>query len=258
MKTIQKITLSLLAVVAASSWNTASASNLIMEVEGTDVATNSGVLTGTGQKTGTGTLIMSGANGSSLTSLEIDAGLVQFASTGNVGSQVTFAGGNLETTGAADIPALVMNADGTVTAGGAGALAGLSGIYKLTVAGVGPVTPADLGASNTAMDISGVVYVGAKAGHILPNAAVNVLFGGIVETQDDGRACAPGTNVVKNGAMLQVAPGLTVPAAGDANDLFSARDAALGIGGLKFESGSTLKLGNNSVWARAITVGEFN
>ena len=241
MKTIQKLTLGLLTVAAFST--SASAANLIMDVEGTDVATNSGVLTGTGQKIGAGTLIMSGANGASLTNLEIDAGLVQYAASGNVGSQVTFAGGNLETTAAADIPALVMNADATVTAGGAGALAGLSGAYKLTVAA-------------TAMDISGVVHVGATAGHILPNAAVNVLSGGLVEIQDAGPACAPGTNVVRNGAMLQVDNGLTVPAIG-ASDLFSARSAA-GTGGLKFESGATLKLGNNTVWARPITVGAFN
>ena len=254
MKTIQKLTLGLLTVAAFST--SASAANLIMDVEGTDVATNSGVLTGTGQKIGAGTLIMSGANGASLTNLEIDAGLVQYAASGNVGSQVTFAGGNLETTAAADIPALVMNADATVTAGGAGALAGLSGAYKLTVAGTGAVTPADLHASATAMDISGVVHVGATAGHILPNAAVNVLSGGLVEIQDAGPACAPGTNVVRNGAMLQVDNGLTVPAIG-ASDLFSARSAA-GTGGLKFESGATLKLGNNTVWARPITVGAFN
>jgi len=246
VKIIQKLTLGLLTVVAFST--STSAANLIMDVEGTDVATNSGVLTGTGQKIGAGTLIMSGANGTSLTNLEIDAGLIQYAASGNVGSQVTFAGGNLQTTAAADIPALVMNADATVTAGGAGALAGLSGSNKLTVAGVGAVTPANLGASNTAVDISGVVHVGAAAGHILPNAAVNVLSGGLVEIQDAGAACAPGTNVVKSGAMLQVDPSLTVPAAGGSSstDLF---------GTLQFDSGSTLKLGNNAVWQRAITVG---
>ncbi len=245
MKTIQKLTLGLLTVVVTSS---AFASNLIMDVEGTDVATNSGVLTGTGQKIGTGTLIMSGANGASLTNLEIDAGLVRYAATGNVGSQVTFAGGNMETTAAANIPALVMNADATVTAGGDGALAGLSGLHKLTVAGTGAVTPADLHESTTAMDISGVVHVGATASHVLPNAAVNVLSGGLVEIQDAGAACAPGTNVVQSGAVLQVDGGLRVPAAGDSasTDLF---------GTLQFDSGSTLKLGNLAVWERAITVG---
>jgi hypothetical protein len=47
MKIIQKLTLGLLTVVAFST--STSAANLIMDVEGTDVATNSGVLTGTGQ-----------------------------------------------------------------------------------------------------------------------------------------------------------------------------------------------------------------
>ena len=249
MKTIQKLTLGLLTVAAFST--SASAANLIMDVEGTDVATNSGVLTGTGQKIGTGTLIISGANGASLTDLQIDAGIVRYGATGNVGAQVTFNGGDLETTAAADIPALVMNADATVTAGGAGALAGLSGSYKLTLAGTGAVTPANLGGSTTAMDISGVVHVGATAGHVLPNAAVNVLSGGLVKIEDAGAACAPGTNVVKNGATLQVDAILNIPAAGASNDLFR-------VGGLKFESGATLKLGNGSVWGRAITVGSFN
>jgi hypothetical protein len=141
-----------------------------------------------------------------------------------------------------------MNVGATVTALDAGALAGLSGFGKLTLAGVGPVTPANLGGSNTAMDISGVVHVGATAGHILPNAAVNVLSGGLVKIEDAGAGCAPGTNIVKNGATLQVDPSLTVPAAGGSSstDLF---------GTLQFDSDSTLKLGNNAVWQRAITVG---
>jgi hypothetical protein len=246
MKIIQKLTLGLLTVVAFST--STSAANLIMDVEGTDVATNSGVLTGTGQKIGTGTLIMSGANSASLRDLQIDAGIVRYGATGDVGAQVTFNGGNLETTAAADFPALVMNVGATVTALDAGALAGLSGFGKLTLAGVGPVTPANLGGSNTAMDISGVVHVGATAGHILPNAAVNVLSGGLVKIEDAGAGCAPGTNIVKNGATLQVDPSLTVPAAGGSSstDLF---------GTLQFDSDSTLKLGNNAVWQRAITVG---
>lgn len=256
MKTIQKITLSLLAVVATSS--AGFSANLIVDVDAGDTATLSSVVAGTIQKIDTGTLIMSGANGSSLTDLQIDAGLVQYGATGNVGAQVTFNGGNLETTAAADFPALVMNVDATVTALGAGALAGLSGVGKLTLAGVGPVTPANLGMSNTAMDISGVVHVGATAGHILPNAAVNVLFGGLVKIEDAGAGCAPGTNIVKNGATLQVDDSLNIPAAGAANDLFSVHNAGTGLGGLKFETGATLKLGNNSVWGRAITVGSFN
>ncbi len=107
MKTIQKLTLGLLAVVFVASWNTTFASNIFLDVE-SGSATHSGVITGTAQKIGAGTIVMSGANGSSLTSLEIDAGLVQFASTGNAGAQVKFGSdvpggttGNLEVLAAA-------------------------------------------------------------------------------------------------------------------------------------------------------------
>ena len=243
MKIIQKLTLGLLTVVAFST--STSAANLIMDVEGTDVATNSGVLTGTGQKIGAGTLIMSGANGTSLTNLEIDAGLIQYAASGNVGSQVTFAGGNLQTTAAADIPALVMNADATVTAGGAGALAGLSGSNKLTIAGTGIVTPADLSGAGAAVDISGKVNFGASSASKLPAADINVLSGGLAKVMAATANCAPDDMIVQSGGVLEVATSVNVPADTGA-DLF---------GTLKFNSGATLKLGNLARWERAITVG---
>ena len=110
MKTIQKLTLGLLAVIATS--NSTFASNLIMQVDNSDIATNSGIITGTAQKIGAGTLVMSGANGSSLTSLEIDAGLVQFASTGNAGAQVNFGSAAGTTAGNLEVLAATVDTNG--------------------------------------------------------------------------------------------------------------------------------------------------
>jgi hypothetical protein len=188
---------------------------------------------------------MSGANGSSLTNLEIAGGLVQYAASGNVGAQVTFNGGNLESTAAANIPALVMTAAGTVTAGGDGALAGLSGASKLTIAGTGIVTPADLSGAGAAVDISGKVNFGASSASKLPAADINVLSGGLAKVMAATADCAPDDMIVQSGGVLEVADSVSVPASG-AGDLF---------GTLKFNTGSTLKLGNSTVWARAITVG---
>ena len=242
MKTIQKLTLGLLTVVASSA---AFASNLIIDVDTGDTATVSSVITGTAQKIDAGTLVMSGANVSSLTNLEIAGGLVQYAASGNVGAQVTFAGGNLQTTAAADIPALVMNADATVTAGGAGALAGLSGSNKLTIAGTGIVTPADLSGAGAAVDISGKVNFGASSASKLPAADINVLSGGLAKVMAATANCAPDDMIVQSGGVLEVATSVNVPADTGA-DLF---------GTLKFNSGATLKLGNLARWERAITVG---
>jgi len=246
MKIIQKLTLGLLTVVATSS--AGFSANLIIDVDAGDTATVSSVITGTAQKIDAGTLVMSGANGSSLTNLEIAGGLVQYAASGNVGAQVTFNGGNLESTAAANIPALVMTADGTVTAGGDGALAGLSGASKLTIAGTGIVTPADLSAAAAPVDVSGIVNFGASAASKLPAADVNVLSGGLAKVMAATADCAPDDMIVQSGGVLEVADSVSVPAAGAAasGDLF---------GTLKFNTGSTLKLGNAAVWARAITVG---
>jgi hypothetical protein len=243
MKIIQKLTLGLLTVVATSS--AGFSANLIIDVDAGDTATVSSVITGTAQKIDAGTLVMSGANGSSLTNLEIAGGLVQYAASGNVGAQVTFNGGNLESTAAANIPALVMTAAGTVTAGGDGALAGLSGASKLTIAGIGIVTPADLSAAAAPVDISGIVNFGASAASKLPAADVNVLSGGLAKVMAATADCAPDDMIVQSGGVLEVADSVLVPADTGA-DLF---------GTLKFNTGSTLKLGNAAVWARAITVG---
>ncbi len=77
---------------------------------------------------------------------------------------------------------------------------------------------------------------------------MTVLSSGLVDIKGVTADCMPGTNVVNSGATLQVDASLTVPAA-------SSTAGAELFGTLKFDSGSTLKLGNGAVWARAITVG---
>ena len=58
----------------------------------------------------------------------------------------------------------------------------------------------------------------------------------------------PGPMVIQQYAQLSVDAGLAVPADSDAGDVFT--------GTLKFNSGSVLKLGHGSSWARDMTIGE--
>ncbi len=120
MKNIQKFTLGLLAVIATST--STFASNLIMQVDNSDIATNSGVITGTARKIGAGTLVMSGANATSLTNLAINNGRVQYAATGNVGAKVTMDTAGLSTV----IPALEILMGSATVSGGVASIASKS------------------------------------------------------------------------------------------------------------------------------------
>ncbi len=247
MKTIQKITLSLLAVVATSSLS--AAFDLTIDVAAGSAIHSANINAGTVNKTGAGELVLQGADNSALGNLTISAGSLEVeTNAGAMPAIVTFDGGSaFQVDVAATIPSLVMTQAGQleVTASAA-ALTALSGAAKVTVVGSGILNPGALGASTTPMDISGIVNVGTS-GHALPNSAVTVLSSGLLDIQGVVANSMPGTNVVNSGATLQVDASLAIPAAGPAATDF--------FGTLQFNSGSTLKLGNAAVWARAITVG---
>ena len=297
MKTIQKFTLGLLTIVASSA---GFSSNLIVDVDAGDTATVSSVITGTLQKIDAGTLVMSGANGSSLTNLTINNGRVQYAATGNVGAKVT-----MDTAGVASVtPALeVLMGAATVAAGSAviaaksvvvpplamssaaqlqidanvaatlsafaSGTAALSLVAQSSTAalaapalaalGATSVTPftcraiaaSDLGISATGVAIPVPINVGSginlqvASGGKLPSALVDV--SGQLEIQTATANQCPGTVEIRSAAVLNVLASIAVPADNPAtSDLF---------GSLKFNSGSTLKLGNGTSWARNITVG---
>lgn len=252
MKTFQKITLALLTTLAVNTQ--LSASNMIIEVDNADVATASGAIsTGTAHKTGTGTLVLAAAN--TLTTLDIQAGQVNVSATNNFGggavSFTTTPGGILAATAAVTVPVLTMTVAGELLANGSGALtlgAPPAGDSILTLASTNPasdiITVGDLHASTTPVTVTGFVRVGA--GTSLMTAGATLVSTGTVEIMGATAASFPGVTEVQSGGVLQVSAAVSVPATGG-SDLFT--------GTLKFDTGSKLILGNDSTWARNITVG---
>jgi len=199
-------------------------------------------------KTGTGTAVLSG-NNSSLSTLSIDAGLVQVAASNNMGSALAFAGGNLEvTSGTIAVPTAAVNAAATITTDASAAVSSIAAPYGtslLTIAGSGVVTAGDMSASATPLSIPGVMYVGASSSSKMPTGVATVPNGGLLKLMGATASSVPGDTEVQSGAVLEVANSVTVPAHTGA-DVF---------GTLKFDSGASLKLGASSTWARNISVG---
>ena len=249
MKTIQKLTLGLLTVVATSS---AFASGTVTLDVSSGSATASGLVDATlAVKTGAGTLVLSNA-ANAIEVLEIQQGQVDIAATGNFGGTAKFstnAANKLNMVAAAvAVPSIEMAIAGILDCNGnATSLAAApTGTALLSIDGAGVLTiAANMTASSTPMHINANanVAVGASGTSILPTAAVGV--GGILNIKGATASCVPGDTTVASAGILQVDGGLTVPASG-AGDLF---------GTLLFQSGAVLKLGASSVWARAISVG---
>jgi len=157
MKTIQKLTLGLLSVVAASSLS-AAALELDTAAGNAEMA---GVITGAAKKLGANVLALSADNSSTLTALEISAGSVSVANNNNLMGPITFTGGDLSTGSAVSaIPAIVMTNDATITnahaltigdVSGAAAL-GLAGTYAVTMTGSALLADCHTIASLTAVD----------------------------------------------------------------------------------------------------------
>ena len=223
--------------------------SIALEVDGTDSATVSAPLTATTvHKTGAGTSVLSG-NNSGVSILAIDAGLVQVAATNNIGSTLTFAGGNMEvTSGTVAVPTAAMNAAATITTDSGAAVSSIaapSGSALLTLAGSGVITAGDMSASATPLSIPGVMHVGASSSSKMPTGVATVPSGGLVKIMGNTASSVPGATQLQSGAVLEVADSIAVPAHTGA-DIF---------GTLKFDSGSMLKLGASSTWARNISVG---
>ena len=266
MKTIQKLTLGLLTVVATSS---AFASNLVIEVAGSDVATVSGAIAGTASKIGSGEVVLSG-NNADLTLLTLSNGKVEINAANSMPDAVTFntnAGNILEINAAsASVPALTMTTAGKLLCTLDTSLVGAPSGAALTVGAAASkvlTIGADLsaGTSDMVIESAATVAVGAASGNKMPAAsAPDVTVAGILQLKSNmaGGYCA-GDNII-NGTLL-VDASVSVPAYAAATnsantDFFNHWDgSSASEGSLKFNSGSTLKLGNGAVWARAITVG---
>jgi sugar lactone lactonase YvrE len=222
---------------------------ITIEVDGTDSATVSAPLAATTvHKTGAGTSVLSG-NNSSVSTLSIDAGLVKVAATNNMGASLAFAGGNMEvTSGTVAVPTAAVNAAATITTDSGAAVSSIaapSGSALLTLAGSGVITAGDMSASATPLSIPGVMHVGASSSSKMPTGVATVPNGGLVKIMGNTASSVPGATQLQSGAVLEVADSIAVPAHTGA-DIF---------GTLKFDSGSMLKLGASSTWARNITVG---
>ena len=268
MKTIQKITLSLLAVVATATSGFASGTVTLDVASGT--ATASGLIDASlAVKTGAGILVLSNA-ANAIDVLEIQQGQVNISATGNLGGTVAFTTTNdnilYATADGIQIPALAL---GTSTTGTRATLdtngrsiklvGALSYAGELDISGPSGVLTAayDNSASSTPMKINtdATVAVGSAAVTLadasvvsnakLPNAALNVY--GILKMTGALANCVPGTAAVKSGGTVNVDASVAIPADGNATtDVF---------GTLVFESGSILKLGAGASWARNISVG---
>ena len=248
MKSIQKLTLGLFTVVSLTAVNTVNGAEL--EINFIDGAVMAGTVTGKANFKGTGNVVFTG---SATDTVKVTTGNVKVASAAPILCGVLMNGGSLEATAAMNLPAMNVMADSTLKADADVTLLGMSGASKLAITGAGVVTPADLSAALTAVDISSTVNVGAANAIYgvsvyakLPAGNVNVLSGGLVDIKGLAANCVPGVMEVTSGAMLQVDPNLTVPSASDANDLF---------GTLNFNSGAGLVLRDGAVWGRTIVVG---
>ena len=225
------------------------ANAMTMEVDGGDSATVSAPISATTlHKTGSGTSVLSGNNSTSLT-LAIDAGLVQVSATNNMAEAIAFTGGSLEvTSGTVAVPTAAMNAAATITTDSGAAVSSIaapSGSALLTLAGSGVITAGDMSASATPLSIPGVMHVGASSSSKMPTGVATVPSGGLVKIMGNTASSVPGATQLQSGAVLEVADSIAVPAHTGA-DIF---------GTLKFDSGSMLKLGASSTWARNISVG---
>ncbi len=269
MKTIQKITLGLLTVGAFT------ASGFAATIIDLDVATgsaeHSGLITASlAHKTGAGTLVLSNA-ANAITVLEIQEGQVDIAATGNFGGTASFttnAGNKLNMVAAGvSVPALTMTMAGYLDCNGyATNLAGVpAGAGVLSIDGAGPLTmTVDASASDTPVVLmaNAVVRTGVSSSSKMPSSVTTVSAGAELKIIDNTVSCAPGVTTVQSGGIVDVAalksvPAYAAPTALAATDFFNRWDSAAlaAEGSLKFESGSILRLGDGSSWARNITVG---
>jgi hypothetical protein len=175
MQCIQKITLSLLAVAAVSTFNSSYASTL--EVNFTDGAVMAGHVSGKVKFVGTGHCEFSGSASSDV---ELSSGTVKASDASSFGGHIYMTGGHLEAVLDFTLPTLHVNAPGTLTslAGGDDDSSStmdiniVHGTGHLTLAGAGDVKISGSMRNNTGGVSSSVVdqaisFVSASR---LPNA----------------------------------------------------------------------------------------
>ncbi len=229
MINFKRNTLCLLAAIAVS-WSTVSAA-ASLEIEFTNGAQMNAPITGGANFNGTGNCNF---NGSATEDVTLTAGNVKVASDApfNGGSsKAIFEGGSLEATAPMNLPELVMNAPGTVTADHDVNLANpVSGLQKLTAAGAGQFTPTtDLssgGVNNAAVDFTGT-------GGLNIVSLTNKLPTGYVS--------------VYAGSQVKVAPGLTI-----------GEDDIVAADKWKLKSGSGMRLGNGAVLDRSLVIEAYS
>lgn len=174
MQCIQKITLSLLAVAAVSTFNSSYASTL--EVNFTDGAEMAGNVNGKVKFAGTGKCEFSGSASSDV---ELNAGTVRASDASSFGGAIYMTGGHLEAVVDFTLPTLHVDAPGTLTslAGGDDSSSTMTinvvdGTGPLTLAGAGDVQiggsmRANTGGVSSAEPLQAINFVSASR---LPNA----------------------------------------------------------------------------------------
>ncbi len=278
MRKIQKLSLSLLSLIAVSNWNTMTAcegDHMNIRVDGGESSEVSAAYSGNYHKIYAGTVKFTG-NESGMTCLKIKGGKAQFNGPTDEMPQaikfdVTPEGDVVDgdhvvvevlTNGAAHdnlhnitLPTLHMQTDGyviansntVVTISGLGCGSGALNLYSGDVTDpdyIGVTVPADLSTASNPINVYGETHFGASALSKLTTGQTTVKDGGLLEVVAATAGAAPGAVVVENGAILEVAGNTTIPAQGDAGDVFT--------GTLMFENNSTLWLRNNVVWDRDI------
>ncbi len=259
MKTIQKLTLGLLTVVATATSGFASGTLVLDVVTLGESADVTGALTAaTVQKIGNGIANVSGAVSAAL---QLTDGQFNVSGASSMPSAVTFdlnADNILKVNNATvALPALTMSASGEVllnvaslswAAAPAGAatltIDGLTSIRNLVVA-------ADMGTSVTPITVDTLANLQVGGAGNKSTDGIHTISGMLEILASPAAECVPGITTIQSAGVLKVVDGVTVPAAGDSGDLFGNDPDDT----LKFNSGAVLRLGNGVTWARAITVG---
>jgi hypothetical protein len=260
MKTIQKLTLGLLTVVATATSGFSSGTLVLDVVTLGESADVTGALTAaTVQKIGNGIANVSGAVSAAL---QLSDGQFNVSGASSMPSAVTFdtnADNILKINDATRaLPALTMSASGKVLLNVASLAwnTAPTGAATLTVDGLTSmrnlVIGADMSASPVAIivDTLGNLQVGGAGKSTDGVHTINGMLEILASPLPD---CIPGITTIQSAGVLKVVDGVTVPASDDAGDLFGID--ADGSDTLKFNSGAVLRLGNGVTWARAITVG---
>ena len=261
MKTIQKLTLGLLTVVASST--AFSATNLILEVN-SDSADVTGSLAATSiQKIGNGIANVTGAVSAAL---QLTDGQFNVSGASSMPSAVTFDTNpdNILKINVASqvVPALTMSASGQLLlAHDASWGVRPSGASTLTVEGTTAgafknlAIAADMSGVATPVDVNTNANLQVGGASRKATTGTHRIYGMLEILTSPVAGCVPGQTTIFSGGALKVAAGITAPQYNDAGDLFGDNSSSVPYDVLQFNSGAKLILGAGATWARNITVG---